>query len=287
MPRACVPGSLHRRGAAGAMVPLAQSGKAIRWRTIRPAAVPPLPTNQWARVIRASASLPCSTATPCARPSARRIRPPVSPRSIRKSPASLRSWQAAPASMTKPILPGISGNSFSRACISLAMRWVSSPACQSGVTRRFCRPSRAGWPSTRSSVISRSISAGQPRLGYTAQLQVGAAGEVDQAVAVRQRRFAQSQRLPCRHPTEPGFDPDEQAVPRRHRSPGIGAPTLDHEAAHAASPGGKPARIELRRVRHKPAACSAANRASIAARAPGLASAMKARTSGRPSVASW
>ncbi|GAB7551361.1 hypothetical protein NRB_08590 [Novosphingobium sp. 11B] len=69
---------------------------------------------------------------------------------------------------------------------------------------------------------------GPLRLAHTADLQVGASCQVYQAAAMRQRRLAQGHRLRSAHPAKVRLDPHQQPIARRHRMPGIGAPTPYH-----------------------------------------------------------
>ncbi|MCY1172360.1 hypothetical protein D9M73_124950 [compost metagenome] len=161
-PRIHDPGASGAREGEGGTVPIAQSGTAALCRAIRPAAAPPLSTNHCASAINAAASPPRGTATPVARPSARRISAPSTARSMRKSPVSTPSARAAPASMTNPTLPGSSGREPRRAIRSQAMRWVSSFSCHCGATRIVRRCSRAASAATRSSAIRACKSGCQP-----------------------------------------------------------------------------------------------------------------------------
>ena len=161
MPSGCSPGFGCVADVLGGVVPSAQSGSAASCRAMRPLTAPPLSTNQWASAIRRSTSVPGDSGVPSSRPSARRIRTPDAARSTRKSAGAACTVGVTPASIAKPTLPGRSGSSDSRARNALAMRWVSSPSCQSGATRMLARASRTGSGSMRASFRSSSISGRQ------------------------------------------------------------------------------------------------------------------------------
>ena len=120
----------------------------------------------------------------------------------------------------------------------------------------------------------------QGRMGcgrHPAQLQVGAARQLDHAVAMGLGGIGDGLGLGRVQTSAGGADAHHPAVARLHRLQRTGAPAADHDS---------PAMIELRRVTHRPASCSRWNRSRIAARAAGFASCMKATISRRPRVAS-
>ena len=119
----------------------------------------------------------------------------------------------------------------------------------------------------------------QRRMGHgrdAAQLQVGATGQLDHAVAISLGGIGDGLGLGRVKTPAGGADAYHPPVAGLHRLQRAGAPAADHDS---------PAMIEFRRVTHRPASCSRWNRSRIAARAAGLACSMKSTISGRPKVA--
>ena len=111
---------------------------------------------------------------------------------------------------------------------------------------------------------------------HAAHLQVGAARQLDQAVAMGLGGIGDGLGLGCVQTPAGGADTYHPPVAGLHRLQRAGAPAADHDS---------PAMIEFRRVTHRPASCSRWNRSRIAAKAAGLACSMKSTISGRPKVA--
>ena len=88
-------------------------------------------------------------------------------------------------------------------------------------------------------------------LGNTANLQVCAAGQIDQARAEALCRIAQAQHLIAAQAGKNGAHAHHQSVARHHRAKGAGAPSLCVGSAHVRR--SRSARIELRRVVQRPA----------------------------------
>ena len=172
----------------------------------------------------------------------------------------------------------------------------SSPASGLAITLRTDSASASS--SSRPRVLQpRSVSAGSALVRHAAQLQVGAAAEVDQAVAEVAGASARSRAK--RRGDDAAGDPQahEQAVAGLHRAQRTRAPALDEierRRAHRRAP----ALFRLQHVRQdRPTSCgaSATGRAVMASskrlrdgrrRGSGLASSRKARTRSSPQVAS-
>ena len=181
---------------------------------------------------------------------------PAAPRSMRKSAGASRSTGAAPASIAKPILPGSSGKFVQPGGESLgdAVRVVARPPVGRDQDRR-ARVSRSGSRSTRPSATSVSISGRQlssrtPRIWRLARLVTSI-----WPLPCADRRLAQAEHLLARQRDRAAGG----RGPAGRRPPSSGAmrraPAVDDEAAHAGR--SSVARIELRRVGHRPAAWSA------------------------------
>jgi len=115
-------------------------------------------------------------------------------------------------------------------------------------------------------------------------LEIGAAGHIDEAVAVALGELRKPGDLGGFKTAAERAHTDHEPVARLHRAQRAGTPALDHGRAHEASRSA--AAIELRRVRQSAASCRRVKQVSIAARAAGFSRAMKLRTSMSPSVAS-
>ena len=112
--------------------------------------------------------------------------------------------------------------------------------------------------------LGRGIGVQQPRshqalqgafvsgLGQPADLDIRARGQVQRAVAQILGQIAQNGDLRRIKLTAKRAHPQDQPVTRHHGPVGTGAPAFDDRAAHAA-PSATVARIELRRVCHRPA----------------------------------
>src|SRR5579872_254243 len=125
---------------------------------------------------------------------------------------------------------------------------------------------------------------GKARLANTPDLQIGAAGQIDQAVAVPLTQLGNTRRLHRIDPAEWRADANQEPVARFHRPPRAGTPALDRDRAHDAAL--NEAAIELRRVFQSEASCSRTKQASRAASAGAFSCAMNERTRSSPSVAS-
>ncbi|MEZ5867256.1 MAG: hypothetical protein R3D46_01725 [Defluviimonas denitrificans] len=84
---------------------------------------------------------------------------------------------------------------------------------------------------------------------HTAQLDVGAGGEVNQPVAMLAGQVGDGADLRRFQPPATGAHPHDQPVARHHRAQRAGTPALDDRRAHLAAPRA----VELRRVSQRPA----------------------------------
>src|SRR5205085_9448782 len=121
-------------------------------------------------------------------------------------------------------------------------------------------------------------------LAHTAELQIGAACHVEQAVAMTLRKFGDAGSLCGGKPAPARAQAHHQAIARLHRAQCRRTPALDGKAAHDASR--NEARIEFRRVTQSEASSRRRKASSIAASACGFSRAMKLRISSSPRVAS-
>ena len=107
--------------------------------------------------------------------------------------------------------------------------------------------------------------------GHAVDLQVGAVGHFQPAVAVAQGKGAEPLPLRRREPCEARADTHHEAVARGHGPERAGAPAAHlwvRAVCHSAAlsmPVAMSARMELRRLVQRPARCSSAKRACIAA----------------------
>src|SRR6266702_6694861 len=108
-------------------------------------------------------------------------------------------------------------------------------------------------------------------------LEIGAAGHVDQAVAMTPGQMRKPGNLRRVEPSAERAHADHEPIARLHRPQRAGTPALHQSRAHDASRSA--AAIELRRVRQSEASCRRVKQVSIAASAAGLSRVMKARTS--------
>jgi hypothetical protein len=214
----------------------------------RPWLTPPFATNHPAIATASCARSVTGRPKACDRRAAgSAARPP--PRSTRMSAGRTGQHRARPVSSAKPNLPGRRGIRAS-AAVSVAAK---SPSCdgaaRNGVTIRLRRlfglDIRVD-QALRPQIVDQRRMRG---LGHAAQLQVRPGGQVDDPVAMRQRRLAQWHR-PA--PGSAGRPAGGCARPARHPT-AIGRKAPGHQpltsyAAHAST-----AAIELRRRQPQPA----------------------------------
>src|SRR5262249_15181471 len=120
-------------------------------------------------------------------------------------------------------------------------------------------------------------------LAHAANLQIRAAGQVDQSVAVTQRKLRDACCLDRRQSSAARTQAHDKAITREHRTQRRWAPALDREGLHDASR--SEATMELRRVTQSEASSRRRKHPSSAASATGFSRARNPRISSLPSVA--
>ena len=198
------------------------------------------------------------------------------------SAVSASRWSAPPPSITTETF-GASAN-----CASASARRSSAargPASMMAPGSSGSGPVRIGTPSEATMPSCSDLGREQRRRArrQSADLQAAARGDLHDAVAVAACRRAEPGEGIDRHRLGRS-EPDQQAVPGRHRCRQAGAGAAGRRRAHvaSASSGASDASMSLRRGCHHPWRRAASSRAAMARAAAGFSRMRNARTSASP-----